>query len=695
VSEQFLLQNWFEQMCGIVAFLGDGEPLDVLIRGLERMEYRGYDSAGLALIIENEVGDTELVIEKQSGKVVNLKNKISGDSLRGKSKLGIAHTRWATHGAPTQVNAHPHQSPDGRFAIVHNGIIENHASLKAKLEGLGYKFKSETDTEVLAALIQHVMSLSPDLSLAACVSLALTQVRGAYGIVVVEKTKPNELVGARKGSPLILGVSEYSLVLASDATAIVGLTERVVYLEEEDIVSCKRVCKGGIKVDDDVRYRFSVASMRRDQLLVEQGAAAVETSDYLSSDDDTTLRSKLDSRILRQMTISNRAVSENVIRQMHELTMNLEEIEKQGFDHFMLKEIMEQPKVLKNCMRGRLNPETGQITFGGLLPFMDKFMKARRLIICGCGTSWHSALVGEYVIESLARIPVEVEYASEFRYRNPVLFEDDIVVAISQSGETADTLEAIRIAKAAGCLCVGIVNVVGSSIARATDCGIYLHIGPEIGVASTKAFTGQVLIVSMMALMLASQKGTITPEETREYGLEISQIPDKIAEVLQEDLVQKIKDMSSTYRYAHNFLYLGRGLNFPVALEGALKLKEISYIHAEGYPAAEMKHGPIALVDPHLPCVIIAPKNDMTYEKVLSGIEEVIARKGSVVTITDKGNRDMDKKADFVIEIPSTKEYFYPMLTCIPLQLLAYYIANYRGCEIDTPRNLAKAVTVE
>ncbi|GBG33205.1 Glutamine--fructose-6-phosphate aminotransferase isomerizing [Hondaea fermentalgiana] len=685
-------------MCGIIAYLGDGETVAVLLEGLKRMEYRGYDSSGMCVITRD---GAKLEIEKQAGKVANLEQAVAGRNFKSNASLGIAHTRWATHGPPTAINAHPHASSDGKLAIVHNGIIENHSSLKKKLSAMGYEFVSDTDTEVLAALIRHVQSLEPNLSLAGAVSLALTQVRGAYGIAVVDESKPDVLVGARRGSPLILGVSDDSLVLASDATAVVGLTAKVVYLEEEDIVSCQREHD---QETGKTKYSFSVSSMKRDSLLVEAGETSAAGGDegadqsagvFSSEDEGPMMSHKLDSRIMRQMTLSNKAISGEVIRQMHELKMNLQTIEKGGYRHFMLKEIMEQPRVLRDCMRGRLDPLSGKVTLGGLMPALDRLAKARRIIICGCGTSWHAALVGEYLIETLAKIPVEVEYASEFRYRNPVLFKDDVVIVISQSGETADTLEAVRVAKKHGCLCVGIVNIVGSSIARETDAGIYLHIGPEIGVASTKAFTGQVMALSMFTLVLAVQTGALLQDEANRLGLELAEIPDKIARMLNEDTLNKIQNMASTYRYAHNFLYLGRGTNFPVALEGALKLKEISYIHAEGYAAAEMKHGPIALIDEMMPVVILAPKSDVIYEKVKSGVQEVVARKGSVVIITDEGNHDLDDLAEFVIETPITSEYFSAMITGIPLQLLAYYIADYRGCEIDTPRNLAKSVTVE
>jgi len=564
--------------------------------------------------------------------------------------------------------------------------------LKKRLQNLGYKFKSDTDTEVLAKLISHVQSLEPSLSLQEAVSLALTQVRGAYGIAVIDERNPDILVGARKGSPLILGISKDSFVLASDATAVVGITEQVIYLEDEDLVECSR---------ENGATNFNIVSMKRDQLIVdgnEEDAEKLVKMQYASTDNEeegTESSCRLARSIRRNMGRSQLNVSSKVYREMHALTMSVETIEKGGYDHFMLKEIMEQPKVLRDCMRGRVNQDTGEVFLGGMERVMDRILAARRIIICACGTSWHSALVAEYLIESLCKIPVEVEYASEFRYRNPVLFPDDVIIVISQSGETADTLEAIRVAQPVGCLTIGIVNVVGSSIGRATDAGIYLHVGPEIGVASTKAFTGQVMALTMLAIDIASRKGTLCKEEAKQYGKHLLEVPDKIETMLTEKNLKKIEEMASTYRYAHNFLYLGRGYNFPVALEGALKLKEISYIHAEGYPAAEMKHGPIALIDQMMPVVVIAPKRDSTYEKVKSGIEEVVARKGSVIVLTDQGNTDLDHMAEFVLECPNTEEWLSPLVTSIPLQLLSYQIAKMRGCGIDQPRNLAKSVTVE
>mmetsp|Transcript_3019 Transcript_3019/g.5759 ORF Transcript_3019/g.5759 Transcript_3019/m.5759 type:complete len:677 (-) Transcript_3019:101-2131(-) len=676
-------------MCGIVAYLGSGDALSVLLEGLKRMEYRGYDSAGAAVITTD---DKKLQIEKKAGKVINLVNACQGRNFSNNANIGIAHTRWATHGPPSDRNAHPHAAKGDKLAIVHNGIIENYQSLRKKLQSIGHEFKSDTDTEVLAHLIGHVRSLEPELSLAGCVSLALTQVRGAYGIVVIDESNPDYLVGARRGSPLILGVSDTSLVLASDATAVVGMTSKVIYLEDEDLVECRRDV-----VDGEFKLDFSISSMKLDNLLVSSGEVQRErVESWVTSEDEGGIggQSRLDNSILRSLTLSNLAVSSKVYREMHTLSMNLETIEKQGYEHFMLKEIMEQPKVLRDCMRGRLS-DTGDITLGGLSEVMDKIVNCRRIIICACGTSYHSALVGEYMIESLAKIPVEVEYASEFRYRNPVLFPEDVVIVMSQSGETADTLEAVKMSKQNNCLSIGIVNVVGSSIARETDAGIYLHVGPEIGVASTKAFTGQVMVLTMLAISLGVKSKKLEEFEARDYGLKVRQIPDQIEKVLVQSNLDKIQEMASTYRYAHNFLYLGRGLNFPVALEGALKLKEISYIHAEGYPAAEMKHGPIALIDEMMPVVVIAPRCDSTYEKVKSGIEEVVARNGSIISITNAGNKDLDDISEFVLHIPNASEFLSPMLSVVHLQLLSYYIAKMRGCEIDQPRNLAKSVTVE
>jgi len=651
-------------MCGIIAYLGTGEPVAVLLEGLQRMEYRGYDSAGLG-VVQKDSG--KLTVVKKQGKVQNLKDACAGfNNFEKNCQLGIAHTRWATHGPPSDKNAHPHFASNKKLCVVHNGIIENYQGLRTSLSSEGYRFESDTDTEVLAILIGHIMSLDSSLSLLTSVKLALGQVRGAYGIAVIHEDFPDTLIGARKGSPLIVGVSGESILLASDATAVVGITQQVIYLEDNDVVEITMKEGLAFKVwnlgegEGSSSHSFGLnASINR-----EKGAILIKPP-------------------------------MGVVRKLHELTLNLETIEKGGFDHFMLKEIVEQPKVLKDCMRGRLNLETGKVLLMGLSIVADRVKAARRIIICACGTSWHSAQVGEYLLENLARVPVEVEYASEFRYRNPVLFEDDVVIVISQSGETADTLEAIKIAKKHGCLTLGIVNVVGSSIARVTDAGIYLHVGPEIGVASTKAFTGQVLALSMFSIWLGGLRGELSEEDGCRLGKELIAIPDKIEKMLTYEFLDTVKSIAKVFRLANNFLYLGRGYNFPVALEGALKLKEISYIHAEGYPAAEMKHGPIALIDRMMPVVVIAPRNDATYEKVKSGIEEVIARRGSVIAITDADNRDLDHLCEYVLETPVITEEFSPLLTVIPLQLLSYYIAKERGCEIDQPRNLAKSVTVE
>lgn len=687
-------------MCGIIAYLGSEQVSPILVKGLQRMEYRGYDSSGVAII--DKAG--KMMVCKKQGKVKNLENELGARHPEG--TLGIAHTRWATHGKPSDVNAHPHTNEDNTLAVVHNGIIENHASLRKRLMAEGYVFRSETDTEILAMLIHHVMSIHTDLTLVEAVTLALTQVRGAYGIAVIDERYPDILVGARRGSPLILGVSDTGLLLASDATAVVGETTQVVYLHEQDVVTCTR---------DPINqtYDFEITNVRGDVTLMtpeERDRAGTESdsesergsrADSMASVDSVSINSgppkppqpsRLDKSIRRSL---GRRIPKTVVREMHKLTMSLDVIEKGGYDHFMLKEIMEQPTVLQDCMRGRVNAVTGEVKLHGLEPVMDKLINAKRIIICACGTSWHSALVGEYLIESLARVPVEVEYASEFRYRNPVIFPEDIVMVISQSGETADTLEALKIAKKAGATVLGFVNVVGSSIARETDGGAYLHVGPEIGVASTKAFTGQVLMLEMFAIMLGARRGLLSKEQQISHTQALTQIPQMIKAVLHEDNLEKLQGVAKSFRYAHNFLYLGRGFNFPVALEGALKLKEISYIHAEGYPAAEMKHGPIALIDRMMPVVIIASRNDPMYEKVKSGIEEVVARDGVVIVITDEGNDELERLAECVIHVPVTEDFLSPLLNVIPLQLLSYYIAKLRGCEIDQPRNLAKSVTVE
>lgn len=611
-------------MCGIVGYIGEQQVTDILLDGLQRLEYRGYDSAGLAIV----EGD-ELVVRKQKGKVSELVANVANNQIPG--TLGIGHTRWATHGFPTDENAHPHMNNAGDFALVHNGIIENYGALRERLTQRGYQFESQTDTEALVHLIDDVRKTT-GLPLDEAVRQALTQVHGTYGIAVVSASDPDLIIAARMGSPLILGVGDGEYFLASDAAPLVSYTRQVVYLNDGEMVVMRR---SGYEV----------------------------------------------------RTIENQPLDKEV----HELEWDLEEIEKGGYDHFMLKEIMEQPESLENSMRGRISIDTRSIKLGGLIDVLDSLRSADRIIIAACGTSWHAGIVGEYLIEELARIPVEVEYASEFRYRNPILREGDAVLVISQSGETADTLAAAREAQSKGIPVYGICNTVGSTIARETDAGVYLHAGPEIGVASTKAFTAQVTVLSMIALAL-SEGRTLSDAEMVEALEELSSIPDKVRRVLE--LNDEIREMARDYRYASNFLYLGRGYNFPVALEGALKLKEISYIHAEGYPAAEMKHGPIALIDQFMPVVFIAMK-DRTYDKVVSNIEEVVARQGSVIAITDDDNGELDDLCEYVIRIPRVKEFLSPLLTVVPLQLLSYHIAVMRGCHVDQPRNLAKSVTVE
>ncbi|HNS17111.1 MAG TPA: glutamine--fructose-6-phosphate transaminase (isomerizing) [Bacteroidales bacterium] len=612
-------------MCGIVAYLGNQQALPILINGLRRLEYRGYDSAGIALINEH------IHLYKNQGKVADLVNRISGLSLAG--TVGIAHTRWATHGIPNDVNAHPHFSQSGNLAIIHNGIIENYSSLKQILTERGYHFRSDTDTEVLIQLIEDILN-SEQVPLVEAVQVALNQVIGAYAIVVISKHEPDMLIAARKSSPLVVGLGQGEYFLASDATPIVEYTQDVVYLNDEEI-----------------------AIIRRNEPLKIKTIKNIDKIPYVQK-----------------------------------LEMNLSAIEKGGFPHFMLKEIFEQPASVRDSMRGRLDVENGIISLGGIRDYLQKLIAAERIIIVGCGTSWHAGLVGEYLIEELARIPVEVEYASEFRYRNPILCEKDIVIAISQSGETADTLAAIQLARSKGAIILGICNVVGSSIARESHAGSYTHAGPEIGVASTKAFTAQVAILTLMALEIAKAKGTITRSRFFRIIRELNKIPEKIEKVLE--LNQRILEIAKNYSHVRNFLYLGRGYNFPVALEGALKLKEISYIHAEGYPAAEMKHGPIALIDDEMPCVVIAT-NKGTYDKVVSNIMEIKTRKGKIIAIVTQGDSIVTENADYVIEIPETEEMLVPLLATVPLQLLSYHIAILRGCDVDQPRNLAKSVTVE
>ncbi len=614
-------------MCGIVAYIGQKEAYPILIKGLQRLEYRGYDSAGVALLHDNDIH-----LFKKQGKVSELEAFTVGKDTSG--KIGIGHTRWATHGAPSDRNAHPHYSGNSDLAIIHNGIIENYASLKAELIQRGHVFSSDTDTEVLIHLIEDIQDKT-GAGIEEAVRIALNEVIGAYAIVIVSKKDPDLLIAAKKSSPLVIGIGEKDeYYIASDATPIVEYTKNVVYLNDEEIAILKR------------------------------------------------------GEELRLINIKNQPK----VPYIQELEMQLEAIEKGGFDHFMLKEIFEQPQSIKNSMRGRIDLNKGIVSLGGIREYKQKIINAERIIIVACGTSWHAGLVGEYLIEDLARIPVEVEYASEFRYRNPIITESDVVIAISQSGETADTLAAINLAKEKGATIIGICNVVGSSISRATDAGSYTHAGPEIGVASTKAFTAQVTVLTLMALSLAQAKGTLSDSKFRQLIVELDAIPDKVEKMLKSE--NQIKTIAEIFKNARNFLYLGRGYNFPVALEGALKLKEISYIHAEGYPAAEMKHGPIALIDEEMPVVVIATKHG-NYEKVVSNIEEVKARNGKIIAIVTEGDTAVKAIADFIIEVPESEDALSPLLTTIPLQLLSYYIAIMRGCNVDQPRNLAKSVTVE
>ena len=614
-------------MCGIVGYIGKRDAYPILIKGLLRLEYRGYDSAGVAMI--NEKG--ELNVYKTKGKVDNLCEYCADKDVSG--MVGIAHTRWATHGEPSSRNAHPHYSESKSLAIIHNGIIENYATLKEKLQAKGVHFVSDTDTEVLVQLIEYIKD-HKKLDLLTAVQVALYQVIGAYAIAVLDKNDPDQVIAARKQSPLVVGIGQDEFFLGSDASPIVEYTDKVVYLEDGNIALIRR------------GEELKVVS-----LLGEEQALTVKTVD-----------------------------------------INLGQIEKGGFPHFMLKEIFEQPECLTNCMRGRVNVEANHVTLSALIDYREQLLNARRIVIVACGTSWHAGLIGKQMIETLCRVPVEVEYASEFRYRNPVAGKDDVVIAISQSGETADTLAAIQLAKEKGAFIYGICNAIGSSIPRATDTGTYIHVGPEIGVASTKAFTGQVSVLTMIALAMAEAKGTIERSMYLDIVKGLSEIPDKIKEVLT--LNDRIADLARTFTYAHNFLYLGRGFSFPVALEGALKLKEISYIHAEGYPAAEMKHGPIALIDSDMPVVVIATHNAM-YEKVLSNIQEIKARQGRVIALVSKGDDTIAKIADEVIELPDVQECLEPLVATIPLQLLAYHVAVCKGKDVDQPRNLAKSVTVE
>jgi glucosamine--fructose-6-phosphate aminotransferase (isomerizing) len=612
-------------MCGIIAYIGPREAYPILIKGLHRLEYRGYDSAGVCLLNE------DLCIYKCKGKVSELEHYVKDKDISG--TIGMAHTRWATHGEPNQVNAHPHFSGNKSLAIIHNGIIENYATLRSELINRGYKFISETDTEVLIHLIEDIKE-NEEVELEEAVRIALNQVIGAYAIVVISKENPNLLIAARKGSPMVVGVGKDEFFVASDATPIVEYTNNVVFMNDEEIAIIER--------NKDLKIK--------------------------------TIRNK------------------NKTPYIQKLELSLTSLEKGGFDHFMLKEIYEQPRSIRDSMRGRLHPEKGIIALGGIREYEQKLINAKRIIITACGTSWHAGLVGEYLFEDLARIPVEVEYSSEFRYRNPIISEEDILIAISQSGETADTLAAIELAKSKGATVLGICNVVGSSIARATHAGIFTHAGPEIGVASTKAFTSQVVVLTLMALKIALKKGTITQSRFHQILSELETIPDKVEATLRQN--DQVKAIAKIYKDVRNFLYLGRGYNFPVALEGALKLKEISYIHAEGYPAAEMKHGPIALIDDQMPVVVIATRKG-TYEKVISNIQEVKARKGKIIAIINEGDTDVKKLADHFIEIPETEEFLVPILATVPLQLLSYHIAVMRHCNVDQPRNLAKSVTVE
>ena len=614
-------------MCGIVGYLGNKDAFPILIKGLRRLEYRGYDSAGVALINE----DGNLNVCKTKGKVDNLVEYCSDKNVTG--TVGIAHTRWATHGEPSAQNAHPHYSESKNLAIIHNGIIENYADLKTKLQAKGVTFRSETDTEVLVQLVEYVMERK-ELDLLTAVQVALYQVIGAYAIAIIDKRHPDQIIAARKQSPLVVGIGDDEFFLGSDASPIVEYTDKVVYLEDGNIAVLRR------------GHELKVVS-----ILGEEQELAVKKVD-----------------------------------------INLGQLEKGGFPHFMLKEIFEQPECLTNCMRGRVNVDTDNVVLSAVIDYKKQLLGAKRFIIVACGTSWHAGLIGEQMIEQLCRIPVEVEYASEFRYRNPVITDEDVVIAISQSGETADTLAAVQLAKDAGAFIYGICNAIGSSIPRATDTGSYIHVGPEIGVASTKAFTGQVTVLTMLALALAKEKGTISSDDYMHIVKELHEIPSKIKEVLK--LNDRIADLSRTFTYARNFLYLGRGFSYPVALEGALKLKEISYIHAEGYPAAEMKHGPIALIDSDMPVVVIATHNGM-YEKVISNIQEVKARKGKVIAVVSQGDATISKIADEVIALPDTIECLEPLLATIPLQLLAYHVAVCKGLNVDQPRNLAKSVTVE
>ena len=614
-------------MCGIVGYIGNKQAYPILVKGLHRLEYRGYDSAGIALINDGN----ELNVYKSKGKVSDLEHLVENSDKSG--NIGIAHTRWATHGEPNDENAHPHYSQSENLALIHNGIIENYMVIKQELLKNGYEFRSSTDTEVLVHFIEYVKK-THNVDLLKAVQIALREVVGAYAIAILEKNNPDRIIAARKSSPLVVGIGDDEFFLASDATPIIEYTDQVVYINDEEI-----------------------AEIRRGEPL---------------------------------KVINLHNIEQNP--EIQRLEMSLSQLEKGGYPHFMLKEIHEQPQTIVDCIRGRINVEATDVILSGVIDNKAKFENAKRIIIVACGTSWHAALIGEHLIEDLCRIPVEVEYASEFRYRNPVINDDDIVIAISQSGETADTLAAVELAKSKGAFIYGICNVIGSSIARATHTGSYIHVGPEIGVASTKAFTGQVTVLSMLALTIAKLRSTIDPGQYRKLIRELSQIPGKMKSTLK--LEKQIKNLSLMFTYAHNFIYLGRGYNYPAALEGALKLKEISYIHAEGYPAAEMKHGPIALIDAEMPVVAIAT-TDSIYEKTISNIQEIKARRGRVIAVISQGDNVVGNMADHCIEVPHTEECFAPLISAIPLQLLAYYIAVNKGRNVDQPRNLAKSVTVE
>ncbi len=615
-------------MCGIVGYIGHRDAYPILIKGLQRLEYRGYDSAGVALFDGKDIN-----LSKTKGKVEDLKNKTEAN-ISTKGNLGIGHTRWATHGVPNDVNSHPHYSNSGNLVIIHNGIIENYESVKKELIKRGYTFSSDTDTEVLVNLIEEVQK-TEDVKLGQAVQIALNQVVGAYAIAVFDRQKPDEIVVAKLGSPLAIGIGDKEFFIASDASPFIEFTNNAVYLEDEEMAI--------VRLGKEIKLR-----------KIKDDAIAYP----------------------------------NIL----ELQLNLEEIEKGGYEHFMLKEIYEQPRAIMDTYRGRLLADQGLITMAGIDQHLEKFLNAHRIIIVACGTSWHAGLVAEYIFEDLARIPVEVEYASEFRYRNPVITDKDILIAISQSGETADTLAAIKLAKEKGAFVFGVCNVVGSSIARVTDAGAYTHAGPEIGVASTKAFTTQITILTLIALKLAKEKGEFSSSKFHEFLTELETIPAKVEKALESNpLIEIIADV---YKDSPNCLYLGRGYNFPVALEGALKLKEISYIHAEGYPAAEMKHGPIALIDEQMPVIVIATKKGH-YEKVVSNIQEIKSRKGKIIAVVTEGDEQVRELADHVVEVPETLETLSPLLTTIPLQLLSYHIAVMRGCNVDQPRNLAKSVTVE